>query len=119
MFIIALGLVVSSATAAPAFFDAKSVEVLPPAATVTNEACLACHQNPQFSITLGNGEQYDLYVSPDEFNHSIHGEAGYLCVQCHVDFEPEMGHGLSSDSRSRGRHNKAQGNDEHYRPAHY
>ena len=99
MFIIALGLVVSSATAAPAFSDAKSVEALPPVATVTNEACLACHQNPQFSITLGNGEQYDLYVSPDEFNHSIHGEAGYLCVQCHVDFEPEMGHGLNFNSR--------------------
>ncbi len=99
MFVVALGLVASSVTAAPAFSDLESVGALPPAATVTNEACLACHQNSQFSITLGNGEQYDLYVSPDEFNHSVHGEAGYLCVQCHVDFEPEMGHGLSFDSR--------------------
>jgi hypothetical protein len=97
--IIALGLAVSTATAAPPLYEASSAGLLPPAETFTNDACLACHQNPQFSVTLENGDLYDLYVDPDEFNHSVHGTGGYLCVQCHVDFKPEMGHGFNFNNR--------------------
>jgi len=99
MLVGALGFAVSPATASPALSAAKPAGMLPQTETVTNEACLACHQNPQFSTTLENGDQYDLYVDPEEFNHSIHGEGGYLCVQCHVDFKPEAGHGFSFNSR--------------------
>ncbi|RPH61481.1 MAG: hypothetical protein EHM81_04175, partial [Chloroflexi bacterium] len=99
LLVIALGLAVSPATAAPAGAGAGSVNTSSPDTTVANEACLACHQNPQFSVTLGGSDQYNLYVNPEEYNQSVHGEGQYLCVQCHVDFEPEMGHGFSFNSR--------------------
>jgi len=67
--------------------------------TFSNESCLACHQNPAFSVTLANGELYPLFVDPDEYAHSVHGASGYLCVQCHVNFKPEMGHGFTFESR--------------------
>jgi predicted CXXCH cytochrome family protein len=52
---------------------------------VSNETCLACHQNQDLSLKLANGETLSLYVSPDDYNHSVHGSQGYACVQCHTD----------------------------------
>ena len=98
VFIIALGYTVSPAAARPTFSGANGSDAPRPAAA-NNEACLACHQNPQFSVTLGNGDLFDLSVNPDEFNHSVHGETKIACVQCHVGFEPGAGHGLKFGSR--------------------
>jgi hypothetical protein len=99
LFVVALGFAVSPATAAPATSGANSDGISLSSAMIANDACLVCHQNPEFSITLENSDPYDLYVNPDEFNHSVHGQGGYLCTQCHVDFEPGMGHGFSFNSR--------------------
>ena len=99
MLVIALGLAVSPVIAAPVPSNTISSELPFPIASRSNDACLACHQNPQFSTTLENGDQYNLYVDPDEFTHSVHGEGGYICVQCHVGFEPGMGHGFNFNSR--------------------
>jgi hypothetical protein len=98
MLLVALGLIVSPVTAAQP--EGKFSQ---PAAALSaageNEACLACHQNPQFKVDLGNGDSFELFVNPDEFTHSVHGESGITCVQCHVGFEPAMGHGFKFGSR--------------------
>ncbi|MGE5124507.1 MAG: hypothetical protein ACM3H7_08310, partial [Acidobacteriaceae bacterium] len=52
---------------------------------VSNEVCLGCHGNPGLSMNLTNGDILDLYVNPDNYNTSVHGEDGYACVQCHTN----------------------------------
>ncbi len=56
----------------------------PPAQGVSNDTCLACHQNPDLSMKMPSGETLSLYVSPDEYAQSVHGSQGYACVQCHT-----------------------------------
>lgn len=51
---------------------------------ISNETCLSCHSNPNLTMKLDNGNLLSLYVSPDLYDHSIHGEKGYACVQCHT-----------------------------------
>jgi hypothetical protein len=97
IFLVALGLMVSPATAAR--FDGENSKPMPLPAAGENDACLACHQNPQFAAALGNGDSFELFVNPDEFNHSVHGESAVTCIQCHVGFEPAMGHGFKFGSR--------------------
>jgi hypothetical protein len=94
----ALGWIVSPVTAAPQPVGKNSVQSAP-ALTGENDACLACHQNPQFSTKLGNGDSLELFVNPGDFDHSVHGENGITCVQCHIGFQPEMGHGQKFGSR--------------------
>jgi predicted CXXCH cytochrome family protein len=57
----------------------------PDAQGVANETCLSCHATPGMETTLPSGEILYLTVDPEVFNHSIHGEQGYACVQCHTD----------------------------------
>jgi hypothetical protein len=96
--LVALGLIVSPVTAAqPEGKISQPAAALP--AVGENDACLACHQNPQFKVDLGNGDSFELFVNPDEFTHSVHGDSGITCMQCHVGFEPSMGHGLKFGSR--------------------
>jgi hypothetical protein len=57
----------------------------PAAQGVANETCLSCHATPGMETTLPSGEILYLTVDPEVFNHSIHGEQGYACVQCHTD----------------------------------
>jgi hypothetical protein len=52
--------------------------------SISNETCLSCHSNPNLTMKLDNGDLLNLYVSPDLYGHSIHGEQGYACVQCHT-----------------------------------
>jgi hypothetical protein len=51
--------------------------------SISDDVCLECHGQPGLTLTLENGEILDLYVSPDDYYHSIHGDQGYACVQCH------------------------------------
>lgn len=98
--LVAFGISFSAAgAAAPASTDGTLKTS--PVAAGDNTACLACHQNPQFNTMLGNQktELFDLYVNPDEYQHSVHGESGIACVDCHPGFKPEMGHGFSFGSR--------------------
>ena len=50
-----------------------------------NETCLACHGKPDQLYTLPSGELLYLTVDRQEYAHSIHGEKGYACVQCHTN----------------------------------
>ncbi len=95
--IVALGLAVfpaAAATPGPGETAASSRVLAGP----ENDACLACHQNPQISVNLPNGDFYNLFVDPQIFTLSVHGEGGITCVQCHVGFEPGMGHDFKAGS---------------------
>lgn len=50
-----------------------------------NEACLACHESPDLQVELPSGEILPLTIDREGFNDSVHGHAGYACVQCHTD----------------------------------
>jgi hypothetical protein len=53
---------------------------------LSDEYCLSCHGQPgQAPFPLENGETLDLYVPAELHQNSVHGEAGYACVQCHRD----------------------------------
>ena len=97
----AAGFSVSTVNAAPRTSASVSPSFSPKAIT-DNSACLACHQNPQFSTVIGNKiqtEVFNLFVNPDEYKHSVHGEMGIACTDCHVGFVPGMGHGQIFGSR--------------------
>ena len=49
----------------------------------TNDDCLACHGDPNFSAEV-NGKTVSLYVKPESFKNSIHGGM-FSCVECHTD----------------------------------
>ena len=55
-----------------------------------NDYCLACHSQPDLSLTLASGEQLDLTVDKDDFNHSVHGTDNAWqplnCVDCHQNY---------------------------------
>lgn len=51
--------------------------------SIGDDTCLECHGQPGLTLTLENGDILELYVNPDDFKNSIHGELGYACVQCH------------------------------------
>ncbi len=57
-------------------------------------ACLACHSNPDMSMTFPNGDQVSLFVDREVFEASVHGRAGHTCNKCHTGIErfphPEM-----------------------------
>jgi len=57
----------------------------PPEPGVDNETCFACHGLPDQQITLPSGEILYLTVEREIYNNSVHGAAGYACVQCHTD----------------------------------
>jgi len=51
-----------------------------------NDVCLACHGTPGIGqATLASGEDLPLYIDPETFGASVHGQLGYACVQCHTD----------------------------------
>lgn len=100
LLLVSLGLSVSAAGAsAPA--PGVAVRSYAPPAAGQNDACLACHQNQQMSVTLGpqKSEVLSLFVDSAEFNHSVHGDQGLACVDCHIGFQPANGHGLTFGSR--------------------
>lgn len=58
----------------------------PAAPAQDNRVCLACHGIPGIGeAELPSGEPLSLYVNPDVFEQSVHGQLGYACVQCHTD----------------------------------
>lgn len=44
--------------------------------------CLGCHGQPGLSMTLANGQELPLYVDPEVFAISTHGDK-LLCTDCH------------------------------------
>jgi predicted CXXCH cytochrome family protein len=53
--------------------------------TVSNETCLECHSDSTLNMVLEDGDVVWLYIEPDMFHGSVHGELGYACVQCHTN----------------------------------
>lgn len=64
---------------------APSAKTSDPNLSIANEVCLGCHGVPGETITLPSGETWDLYVTPEMYQDSVHGQMGYACVQCHTD----------------------------------
>ncbi len=59
--------------------------------------CLSCHGEPDFSMTLTSGESLSLYINPEVFATSIHGDK-LLCTDCHSSIAtyPHPERGISS-----------------------
>lgn len=53
--------------------------------SIGNETCLQCHGQQTLNMPLENGEVLSLYIPEDVYAHSVHGEQGYACVQCHTN----------------------------------
>ena len=81
LLIILLGLAFRSASAA----ELNNSQSAPNRQGIANETCLSCHATPGMQTTLPSGEILYLTVDPEVFGHSIHGEQGYACIQCHTD----------------------------------
>jgi nitrate/TMAO reductase-like tetraheme cytochrome c subunit len=54
------------------------------AAGLTNDECLACHNQPNVIKELGNDELL-LRVEREKFSQSVHGSQGLACTDCHSD----------------------------------
>ncbi len=52
---------------------------------VADRACLACHGSPGMQTELPSGETLYLSIDEETYARSVHGSAGYACVQCHTD----------------------------------
>jgi predicted CXXCH cytochrome family protein len=48
------------------------------------EFCLACHSDPSLSIVLPSKEEMSLFINPEEFAVSIHGDK-LTCSDCHSE----------------------------------
>lgn len=57
----------------------------PPEPIVSVQTCLECHSDPMLSMPVGDGELISLYIDQQVFEQSVHGAAGYACVQCHTN----------------------------------
>ncbi len=57
----------------------------PPEQNVGTDTCLACHASPGLQTEMESGEILYLTIDEDVYNSSVHGSAGYACVQCHTN----------------------------------
>ena len=62
---------------------APAAEAAPPAAKIPAATCLMCHGVPGFAVKQPDGKMRSLTVTPDKFEHSVHG--GLQCVDCHTN----------------------------------
>jgi len=53
---------------------------------VGSNVCFSCHGQPGLTKNLVHEGVLDLYVSPEAYASSVHGEQGYACVQCHLTY---------------------------------
>jgi len=70
-----------------------------PPAPATVQDCLACHGDPDLSITLGSGETQSLHVDAGGYAHSVHGSA-LNCTACHPGFEAQPHPTVNTASRA-------------------
>jgi predicted CXXCH cytochrome family protein len=50
---------------------------------ISDDACLACHGQPDQRYELPSGETLYLTVDPETHQNSVHGQQGIGCVDCH------------------------------------
>lgn len=67
--------------AAPAFQESTPQ----PNLSISDNYCISCHGQQGLTYTLEDGSELDLHVDPKEHASSVHGSAGYACVQCHTN----------------------------------
>ena len=70
-----------------------------PPAAATVQDCLACHGDPDLSITLGSGETQSLHVDAGAYAHSVHGSA-LNCTACHPGFTEQPHPAVNTASRA-------------------
>lgn len=54
-----------------------------PCFSQTDEDCMACHEDSE----LRTEDDKSLYVDYEKFLSSVHGKAGFSCINCHSDLE--------------------------------
>lgn len=54
-----------------------------PGPAAPESSCLACHRQPGLSLTLSNRETLSLFIAPDAYAASVHGDK-LLCADCHT-----------------------------------
>ncbi|RLD97844.1 MAG: hypothetical protein DRI91_04415, partial [Aquificota bacterium] len=64
---------------------------------IENSECLDCHGDPDMVKELPNGKTASLYVNPDKFAASVHGQNDIACTDCHssiteLNYEEEVPH---------------------------
>jgi hypothetical protein len=73
-------------SAVPGFAAPPYQESTPqPNLSISDNYCITCHGQQGLTYTLEDGSELDLYVDPNVHANSVHGAAGYACVQCHMD----------------------------------
>jgi predicted CXXCH cytochrome family protein len=65
--------------------SADPAQRAPAAQGIDNETCLACHAQPDQTTQFPSGELLYVTIDRETFYASVHGRAGYACVQCHTD----------------------------------
>jgi predicted CXXCH cytochrome family protein len=92
LIVLSIGIVGSLAALAlvswPALSAGTETAPLPQTEREDGQDCLACHSNPALRITLPSGEELSLYVDPQGYAASVHGQhgtSGYQCIRCHTD----------------------------------
>jgi hypothetical protein len=71
----------------------------PAPAPATVQDCLACHGDPDLSITLGSGETQSLQVDAGAYARSVHGSA-LNCTACHPGFAEQPHPAVNTASRA-------------------
>ncbi|HEX6202969.1 MAG TPA: cytochrome c3 family protein [Thermoanaerobaculia bacterium] len=64
------------------------------------ETCLVCHEDPDFTLPLDDGDEMSLYVDRDGFLHSVHG-GELVCTDCHRGYDDETEHPSGATFASR------------------
>lgn len=57
----------------------------PPQEESTTENCLTCHSRPELTFEFPSGQTWSMYVDPEAFHTSIHGQEEVACTDCHTD----------------------------------
>jgi predicted CXXCH cytochrome family protein len=65
--------------------SAQSTQPPAPAGTASDQACLECHAKSGMETKLPSGEILYLSIDPQTYDHSVHGNQGYACTQCHTN----------------------------------
>ena len=62
---------------------ANATPLLSPQELPQNEACLTCHNRPDFQLPLPNGETLSLIIDRDHYRDSVHSTVE--CTACHTN----------------------------------
>ncbi len=81
--LLAFGAVLLLALIGVGLAGAASPTPTPHAVNSQNQACLACHSNPNLSTKLPSGEVLSLFVDQSVYDASVHGQQGFACASCH------------------------------------